>query len=116
LIRTGWGKLFSGDAKTYIGHDSGVPGVDATAGKWLADKKIVVTGCDTTAYEHIAPGKGHAVLPVHRILLVEAGINIIEHMNLEVANEKNISEFMFILAPLKIVGGTGSPVRPLAVI
>jgi kynurenine formamidase len=53
---------------------------------------------------------------VHRILLVEAGINIIEHMNLEVANEKNISEFMFILAPLKIVGGTGSPVRPLAVI
>jgi kynurenine formamidase len=116
LIRTGWGKLFSGDAKTYIGHDSGVPGVDASAGKWLADKKIVVTGCDTTAYEHIAPGKGHAVLPVHRILLVEAGINIIEHMNLEVANEKNISEFMFVLAPLKIVGGTGSPVRPLAVI
>jgi len=108
--------LPGGYAITYIGHDSGVPGVDASAGQWLADKKIVVTGCDTTAYEHIAPGKGHAVLPVHRILLVDAGINIIEHMNLEVANEKNISEFMFILAPLKIVGGTGSPVRPLAVI
>jgi len=53
---------------------------------------------------------------VHRILLVESGINIIEHMNLEAASAENLTEFMFILSPLKIVGGTGSPVRPLAVI
>ena len=116
VIRTGWGSYFSGDAKVYIGHDSGVPGIESTAGQWLADKKIVVVGCDTTAFEHIAPGKGHSVLPVHRILLVESGINIIEHMNLEEASAHNLTEFMFVLAPLKIVGGTGSPVRPLAVI
>jgi kynurenine formamidase len=47
---------------------------------------------------------------------VESGINIIEHMNLEEASAHNLTEFMFVLAPLKIVGGTGSPVRPLAVI
>lgn len=116
LIRTGWGSYFSGDAKVYIGHDSGVPGIDSSAAQWLADKKIVVTGCDTTAFEHIPAGKGHSVLPVHRILLVESGINIIEHMNLEAASAENLTEFMLILSPLKIVGGTGSPVRPLAVI
>ena len=116
VIRTGWGSYFSGDAKVYIGHDSGVPGIETTAAQWLADKKIVVVGCDTTAFEHIAPGKGHSVLPVHRILLVESGINIIEHMNLEEASANNLTEFMFMLSPLKIVGGTGSPVRPLAVI
>jgi len=37
-------------------------------------------------------------------------------MNLEAACAAKITEFMFVLAPLKIVGGTGSPVRPLAVI
>ncbi len=116
IIRTGWGKHFSVDAKTYIGHDSGVPGPDESAGNWLAERKVVVTGSDTTAFEHIAPGKGHSVLPVHRILLVDAGIHIIEHMNLEDAAVNNLTEFMFVLAPLKILGGTGSPVRPLAVI
>jgi kynurenine formamidase len=116
IIRSGWGKHFASDAKTYIGHDSGVPGVDAAAGAWLAAKKISVTGTDTTAYEHIAPGKGHSTLPVHRILLVDAGIHIIEHMFLEDAKAANLTEFMFVLAPLKILGATGSPVRPLAVI
>jgi kynurenine formamidase len=116
LIRTGWGKYFSGDPKVYIGHDSGVPGIDTSAAEWLAEKRIVVSGCDTTAFEHIPAGKGHSILPVHRVLLVDAGINIIEHMNLEAACTAEITEFMFVLAPLKIVGGTGSPVRPLAVI
>lgn len=116
LIRTGWGQYFDKDTKAYLGHDSGVPGPDESAAHWLADHKIRVTGSDTTAYEHIAPGKGHSVLPVHRILLVESGVHIIEHMNLEDASNQDITEFLFILAPLKILGGTGSPVRPLAVI
>ncbi len=116
IIRSGWGKHFAVDAKIYIGHDSGVPGVDESAGKWLAERKISVTGSDTTAYEHIAAGKGHSVLPVHRILLVDAGIHIIEHMHLEDAHAAKLTEFMFILAPLKILGATGSPARPLAVI
>ena len=116
IIRSGWGSYFAKDGKTYIGHDSGVPGIDVTAGEWLASKKITVTGSDTTAFEHIAPGAGHSTLPVHRVLLVDAGIHIIEHMYLEPAHKAGLTEFLFILAPLKIVGGTGSPVRPLAVI
>ena len=93
-----------------------MPGIDTSAAEWLAEKRIVVSGCDTTAFEHIPAGKGHSILPVHRVLLVDAGINIIEHINLEAACTAEITEFMFVLAPLKIVGGTGSPVRPLAVI
>ncbi|GAB3976535.1 hypothetical protein GCM10029978_063670 [Actinoallomurus acanthiterrae] len=48
------------------------------------------------------------------MLLVEHGIHIIENLNLEDA--RGLTEFMFVLTPLKIVGGTGSPVRPLAVV
>jgi kynurenine formamidase len=76
----------------------------------------VATGADTTAYEQIPAGVGHRVLPVHRILLVQAGIHIIEHLNLEAAAAAGLTEFTFVMAPLRIVGGTGSPVRPFAAV
>lgn len=115
LVRTGWARLF-GDAAAYLGHDTGVPGVTEDGARWLAERGVVATGCDTTAYEQVAPGAGHRVLPVHRVLLVEHGIHIIEHLNLEEAAEAGLTAFTFVLAPLRIVGGTGSPVRPLAAV
>jgi kynurenine formamidase len=48
--------------------------------------------------------------------LFEHGIHIIEVMNLESLAAARDVEFLFVLAPLKIIGGTGSPVRPLAVV
>ena len=77
---------------------------------------MVATGSDTTAYEQIRPGAGHSVLPVHRVLLVDAGIHIIEHLNLEHAAAEGLTTFVFAMAPLRIVGGTGSPVRPFAAV
>ena len=60
------------------------------------------------------PGAGHSRLPVHRLLLVERGIHIIETLLLEELARDGVHEFLFVAAPLKIVGGTGSPIRPLA--
>ncbi|MDX6744085.1 cyclase family protein [Actinocorallia sp. A-T 12471] len=115
LIRTGWARNF-GDADTYLSKAAGVPGATVEAARWLAARGIVATGADTTAYEQIPAGAGHAVLPVHRLLLVENGIYIMEHLNLEDLAEQGVHEFAFVLAPLRIKGGTGSPVRPLAAV
>lgn len=115
LVRSGWAHRFD-TAESFLGHETGVPGPNEDAAHWLADRGIVATGADSTAYEHIPPGEGHRVLPAHRILLVEEGINIIEVMNLEDLSAAGVHEFLFVLAPLKILGGTGSPVRPLAVV
>jgi kynurenine formamidase len=115
LIRSGWPKYW-GDLETFVGLTHGAPGPDDSAAGWLADRRVRVTGAETIAYECIYPGKGHSSLPVHRKLLVENGINIIEVLNLSELARENVSEFLFILAPLKIVGGTGSPVRPIAVV
>ncbi|MEO6018953.1 MAG: cyclase family protein [Knoellia sp.] len=115
LIRTGWANHFA-DPSTYLGQSAGVPGPTVDAAQWLAAAGVVTTGADTTAYEQIQPGAGHAVLPVHRVLLVEAGIHIIEHLNLEEASALGLTEFLFVMAPLRIVGGTGSPIRPVAVV
>jgi kynurenine formamidase len=115
LVRTGWARLF-GDATAYVGAASGVPGVTVDGARWLAERGVVATGSDTTAYEQIPAGAGHRVLPVHRVLLVEHGIHIVEHLALEDAAEAGLGEFLAVFAPLRIVGGTGAPVRPLAVV
>lgn len=115
LIHSGWSSNF-GDAKTFLGHDTGVPGPTEEAARWLADRGVRATGAETIAYEQIKPDVGHKLLPVHRLLLVQRGIHIIEVMNLAEIAANGVREFLFVLAPLKIVGGTGSPVRPLAVV
>jgi kynurenine formamidase len=115
LVRTGWAQRFD-DPAGYLGHDTGVPGCTEAAARWLAARGARVVGSDTTAFEQIPAGAGHRVLPGHRVLLVEHGIHIVEHMNLEPLAAAGVREFVFVLAPLRIVGGTGSPVRPLALV
>lgn len=115
LIRTGWGALWS-DRDAYVGRDSGVPGPGEEGAKWLASHEPRFAGADTIAFERLAPGAGHALLPAHRVLLVEHGINIIETLALEELAAAAVREFTFVLAPLPLVGATGSPVRPLAVV
>lgn len=115
LIRTGWARNWD-DPEAFIGHRSGVPGPTEEAARWLADNGVIATGSDTTAYECIPPSAGHRLLPVHRLLLFERGINIIEMLDLEPLHAAAVHEFLFILAPLKIIGATGSPVRPLAIV
>jgi kynurenine formamidase len=115
LVRTGWGARWN-DPEAYVGHGTGVPGVGEAGAKWLASHGIRAAGADTIAFEHLPAGAGHAVLPAHRVLLVEHGIHIVETMALEELAAARAYEFLFVLSPLKIVGGTGSPVRPLAVV
>jgi kynurenine formamidase len=115
LIRTGWARHWA-EPTTYLGAETGVPGVTESGGRWLADHGVRAAGADTTAFEQVLPGKGHLVMPVHRLLLVEQGIHIIELLRLEELAAAGVAEFTFVLTPLKIVGGTGSPVRPLALI
>jgi len=57
----------------------------------------------------------HALLPVHRILLVESGVNISELLQLEELSAAGPREFLFVMAHLNIAGATGAPARPLAV-
>jgi kynurenine formamidase len=116
LVRSGWGPRFDEGAAAYAGAQSGVPGVGEEGARWLAERRVRAAGADTIAFERLAPGKGHAVLPAHRVLLVEAGIYIVEALDLEAVSAAGVGAFTFVLSPLKLVGATGSPVRPLAVV
>jgi kynurenine formamidase len=115
LIHSGWGRWFTQDPIRFVGKDSGVPGVSTAGAWWLADSGAHAVGADTIAFECIPAGAGHSQLPAHRILLTERGVYIIEALDLRELAAAGVTDFMFVLSPLPLIGATGSPARPLAV-
>lgn len=112
LIRTGWIKYFD-DLPRFQGAETGTPGPDVSAARWLAARRVRVSGDETISYEVRIPTDYRS--QVHVALLVEAGIHIIEVLNLEELARDRVQEFLFVCSPLRLVGGTGSPIRPLAI-
>ncbi|HTR36618.1 MAG TPA: cyclase family protein [Bryobacteraceae bacterium] len=115
LLRTGWARYFTNSAHFVtggLGHVVGGPGPEVEAARWLSERRIYAAGSDTLAFEKVPAPR----MPVHVHLLVERGIHIIEALNLEELARARVYEFAFIGAPMKIRGGTGSPIRPLALV
>ncbi|GGM05751.1 cyclase family protein [Dactylosporangium sucinum] len=115
LIGTGWSRRWD-EPEAFVGHRAGCPGPGVEAAGWLVERGAAIAGGETIAFECIPPGAGHAVLPVHRLLLVERGIHIVETMRLAPLLDTGATECLLVLNPLPIVGATGAPVRPLAVL
>jgi kynurenine formamidase len=75
----------------------------------------MIVGSDTCCVE-VNPNPDPSLSsPVHQILLVAHGIYLIESLRLDELVSKGIHEFAFIVEPLKLRGGTGSSVAPIAV-
>ncbi len=113
LIRTGWIQLWD-DPAAYRGDRTGEPGPDSSAATWLAARRIRATGSDTIAYE-VRP-RGGSALAAHAELIARHGIPILEIVNCEELARDRAFIFLFVAAPLKLQGATGSPVRPIAVV
>lgn len=110
LIRTGWARYWS-DAEMFIGRRGGMPGPGETATRWLIERGVTLMGSDTPGFECLpTPG-----VSVHAILLVDAGIHIIENLNLEEVARKRPQRVLFVALPLRLTGATGSPIRPIAI-
>lgn len=110
LVRTGNGRHYD-DPEVYLGG----PGIGAEAARWLAGHRPLLCGADNVAFDvpdHVDPELGS--LPCHTVLIYEAGIYIVENLNLEELSASGTTEFLFICLPLKLQGVTGSPVRPVA--
>ena len=56
------------------------------------------------------------LFPVHMQLIADSGIYIIENLNLEELAQAKAYEFALIVPPLRILGGTGSALRALALV
>ena len=110
LIRTGWSKHWP-DAETFNGRRGGMPGPGETATRWLLSRGATLLGSDTPAFECLpAPGAS-----VHAMLLVDEGIHIMENLNLDELARLRRPRVIFVALPLRLVGSTGSPIRPIAI-
>ena len=112
LIHTGWGLLFGKDNAKFV---SGEPGIGAPAAEWLAKQNIMLVGSDNYAIEIFPNPDKQIRLPVHAITLVINGIFLLENLDLTALAKDKAYEFALIVEPLKIKGGTGSTVAPIAV-
>jgi kynurenine formamidase len=112
LVRTGWFGSRSARPDEYL---EGEPGIDVTAARWLAEAGVAAVGADNYAIE-VLPFASEDVFPVHKLLVRDFGMPLIEGMVLDELAEAGASAFMLVVAPLPVVGGTAGPVCPVAVL
>ncbi|SDL86637.1 cyclase family protein [Nonomuraea jiangxiensis] len=116
VIRTGWPLVWERSREEYW---AGQPGLSAEAGRWLAARDVSVVAADNAAVGGLN-ARGLADEPLaddlHLILLHRHGVHLVELLWLEELAGRGRTEFVFVVAPLRIEGGTGSPVTPLAVL
>ena len=110
LIRTGWQER-DAEKKNFDTE----PGIDVAAGLWLAERDVAVIGADNFAVEEI-PFPVGTVFPVHQRLIRDYGIPLLEGLLLLGLAETGRGAFLFAANPLPVVGGTGSPISPIAVL
>ena len=82
------------------------------------ERRIAMIASDTG--NDVAPsGYSKVTSPIHQVGIVAMGLWIMDNANLEelaqACRERNRWEFMISIGPLRISGGTGSPVNPLAI-
>lgn len=112
LLRTGWASRWP-DAKTYRNQDAQgkmhFPGFSAGAVRLLLERKVSGLGCDTMSIDYGASGD----FEVHHLAL-GAGLYHLE--NLADLSEVPETGAFLIVAPIKLEGGSGGPVRVFAVL
>ena len=111
LIRTGWSTHWT-DSETY---NAGAPGMGVAVARWLVERQITVTGGDTWANEVNPNPSSDLMIPAHQELMNRSGTFNIENMVFEELAADGVYEFLFIATPLRFRGGTGSPLRPIAI-
>ena len=116
LVRTGrWERVRQQGQWNFVEKAAGS---HASVAKWLKERDVAVIGCDGVS--DVMPSNVEGLAnPLHELVLVGLGMPILDNLDLgavaAAARERNRWEFLFVGAPLRVPGGTGSPLNPLAI-
>jgi kynurenine formamidase len=112
LLRTGWSSRWP-DAQRYRNQDAHgtmhFPGFSADAVKILIDRRVSGLGCDTLSADYGASSD----FPVHHVAL---GAGLYQLENLSDLSEVPEAGAFLVVAPIKLEGGSGGPVRVFAIV
>jgi kynurenine formamidase len=94
------------------------PGLHPTTASFLAERSVAVLGSDGN--NDTAPSTTVGIdFPIHVLTLNAMGVHLLDYLQFEdlvrVCEAERRWEFLFVAAPLRVVGGTGSPLNPIAI-
>ncbi len=112
LLRTGWLESQKGVKNPSFDEE---PGIDVDAAAWLVEHDVAIVGADNFAVE-VLPFPEGKVFPVHQMLIRDYGMPLLEGLMLDPLVASGRHEFLFVASALPIVGATGSPLAPVAVL
>jgi kynurenine formamidase len=113
LVRTGrWARRAS--SGPWSGSFAGLHG---SCARWLKQRDVAVLGSDA-ASDVLPSGVEGVAMPIHQLSLIAMGVWILDNCDLEALHAATEArrrwDFMLVVAPLSVPGGTGSPVNPIA--
>jgi kynurenine formamidase len=116
LIRTGrWARA---EALGPWEIAKGTAGPHPSIAAWLKARGVAALGSDVAneVYPSVVPGIGE---PLHQLALVALGMPLLDNLDLDAlaaeAAARSRYTFLFVAAPLRVRGGSGSPLNPLAI-
>ena len=116
LLHTGWDAR-AHDAETFLNAKDGnprSPGFDAECVRWIAEESpLVGVGVETVGIDAGAAGGFDPPFPAHYYLMGAGKYGVTQLANL---GELPPTGALLFVAPLKLTGGTGSPVRAFALV
>jgi kynurenine formamidase len=93
-------------------------GLHHEAAPWLRERGVALLGCDGVSDVRKQPFTV-TTHPIHILTLVAMGMQLLDNQNLEdlaaACAARSRWEFMLVVAPLKLIGGTASMVNPIAI-
>lgn len=95
-------------------------GMHPLCADWLFEKRISVLGGDGVhdPYPQLLELPNWS-MPIHQCCLVGMGVHLLDNLSLaplaEACRNYQRWTFQFVISPLKVVGGTGSPINPIAI-
>jgi len=110
LFHTGWGAHWD-DAPAYL---SGEPGPGLAVARWLVERGVALTGCDTWSYGPVPAEDPEQPFRVPQLLNVRHGVFVVENLDTAALAADGVREFALILTHPKLRGATGAWTSPIA--
>jgi kynurenine formamidase len=117
LVRTGHALRLS--AVTPWDTSKHKVGLHPSAARFLAERHVAALGSDGN--NDTAPSTTEGIaFPIHVLAINALGMHLLDYLQFEdlvpLCEADERWEFLFVASPLRIVGGTGSPVNPVAIL
>ncbi len=112
LVRTGWLAAWR-EGRASVEQSAGL---HQDCADWIVDQGFALVAADNIAVEVQPSGDPDNAVPLHIKLIRDHGIYLAELLDLEPLAVADQAAFLLTIAPLRIKGGVGSPITPVAVL